>query len=187
MTEIEFLKPKLDGARFRDHAIPLAFLKDLAVFEEFVISVAKAEWIKAHPGRERTPSGFMAGVSVKLTRVEDGSAVPVLKLFVAAATALIPGTISPQQDYLERARERIIDAVSAAETGGDVTAHLHPKELAYFDQFGRGLREGESIGFPRPNGTAPARLTPQTRRKAGPRRARRPVHHERRGSAGLRR
>jgi len=43
MKEFEFLRPELEGLRFQDHAIPLDFLKDLAVFEEFVISVAKAE------------------------------------------------------------------------------------------------------------------------------------------------
>lgn len=164
MSEIEFLKPKLDGARFQDHAIPLDFLKDLAVFEEFVISVAKAEWLKDHKERQRTPRGFMSGVSVKLKQVEDGSAIPVLAAFIASTTAPLPNTISPQQEYLERARASIIQAVSAAESGGNPTDYLPAKSLAYFDRFGRGLRGGESISFDI-DGTAKANLTQQTRRK----------------------
>jgi hypothetical protein len=164
MIEIELLKPKLDGGRFEEHAIPLDFLKDLAVLEEFIISVAKAEWIKDHEGRERTPPGFMSGVSVKLAGVEEGSAVPVLKLFLATAVALLPGAIPEEQTYLERARTKITEAVAAAEAGANIAVHLRPRDLAYFDRFGRGLRDGESIGLQRDGGAAMARLTPQTRR-----------------------
>ena len=164
MTEIDFLKPKLDGSRFDEHAIPLDFLKDLAVLEEFIISVAKAEWIKDNPGRKRTPPGFMSGVAVKLSRVDEGSAIPVLKLFLAGA-ALLPGAVSTQQVYLEKARTQIVEAIAAAEAGGNITDHLPAKALAYFDRFGRGLRDGESIEFQRDGGPATVHLTPQTRRK----------------------
>ena len=164
MSEFEFLKPKLDGARFEDHAIPLDFLKDLAAFEEFVISVAKAEWIKEHPGRKRTPRGFMSGVTVKLKQVEPGSAKPVLTVLIASS-ALLPNAVSSQQEYLERARNQIVKAVAAAETGGNPIDHLPAESLVYFDRFGRGLRDGESISFAVDGAAAPARLTPQTRRK----------------------
>ena len=163
MTEIDFLKPKLAGSRFEEHAIPLDFLKDLAALEEFIISVAKAEWIKDNPGRKRTPPGFMSGVAVKLSGVDEGSAIPVLKLFLAGA-ALLPGAVSPQQEYLEKARTQIVEAIAAAEAGGNITDHLPAKALAYFDRFGRGLRDGESIEFQRVGGSA-VRLTPQTRRR----------------------
>ena len=164
MAAFELLSPKLEGPRFQDHSIPLDFLKDLAVFEEFVVSVAKAEWLRDHPGRKRTPPGFMSGVVVKLKQVDPGSAIPVLTALIAATTPLLLD-VPPQQAYLERACSRIVDAVSAAETGGNVTDFLPPKMLAYFDRFGRGLREGESISFHRDGGRAPVRLTPQTRRR----------------------
>lgn len=164
MTEIDFLKPKLSGSRFDKHAIPLDFLKDLAVLEEFIISVAKAEWIKDNPGRKRTPPGFMSGVSVKLSQVDEGSAIPVLKLFLAGASFL-PGTIPPQQAYLERARTQIVEAIAAAETGGNITDHLSAQALSYFDRFGRSLRDGESIEFQRSGGGPAVHLTSQTRRK----------------------
>ena len=159
MTEFDLLSPTLEGARFRDHSIPLEFLKDLAVFEEFVISVAKAEWLRDND-RHRTPPGFMKGVEVKLKQINSGSAIPVLVAIVTTATALIP-----QQVYLERARDRIIEAVAAAESNGNVSEHLTPRMLTYFDRFGRGLREGESISFHRDGGRTPARLTPETRQK----------------------
>jgi hypothetical protein len=164
MNEIEFLRPKLEGARFEDHAIPLDFLKDLAALEEFIIAVAKAEWIKAHPGRKRTPRGFMSGVTVKLKQVDEGSAIPVLTVLIASS-ALLLNVVPPQQEYLERARTQIVEAVSAAEAGGNPVDYLPAKSLVYFDRFGRGLRDGESISFNRNGNNVPARLTPQTRRK----------------------
>lgn len=164
MIEFEFLRPKIEGARFEDHAIPLDFLKDLAAFEEFVISVAKTEWIKSNPGRKRTPREFMSGVTVKLKQVDEGSAIPVLTA-VITSSLLLPYTVSSQQEYLERARTQIVEAVAAAEAGGNPIDYLSAKSLAYFDRFGRGLREGESISFRRDGERAPARLTPQTRRR----------------------
>jgi hypothetical protein len=164
MREFEFLRPELVGARFEDHAIPLDFLKDLAAFEELVISVAKAEWIKANPGRKRTPRGFMSGVTVKLKQVDKGSAIPVLTVLIASSS-LPPGAVPLQQEYLERARTQIVEAVAAAEAGGNPTDYLPAKSLAYFDRFGRGLHDGESISFSRDRENGTARLTPQTRRR----------------------
>lgn len=165
MVEFELLSPKLEGPRFLDHSIPLDFLKDLAVFEEFVVSVAKAEWLRDNEGRQRTPPGFMSGVVVKLKQVDPGSAIPVLTAMVAATAPLLFEMEPPQQTYLQRACSRIVDAVAAAETGGNITDVLPPKMLAYFDRFGRGLRDGESISFAHKGSNSMARLTPQTRRK----------------------
>lgn len=165
MSGFEFLRPKLDGPRFKDHTIPLDILKDLSVLEEFVISVAKAEWLRDNPGRQRTARDFMSGVEVRLQQVEKGSAIPVLTAFLAMAKALLPGAVSVQQEYLEKARERIVAAVAAAEAGGNPADYLPGKSLAYFDRFGRSLRDGESMSFVREGGLPPARLTPQTRRR----------------------
>ena len=164
MRDIELLKPKLNGPRFQDHAVPLDLLKDFAVLEEFVIAVAKAEWRHDNPDRQRTPRGFMADVSVKLKRVEPGSAVLVLAAFIATPASLFPDAEPPQLAYLERARGRIVEAIAAAEQGRPPAEHLPPQMLAYFDRFGRGLRAGESISFDRDGGQSPARLTPRTRR-----------------------
>ena len=39
MSEPEFMRPRLTGIRFEGKAIPLEFLKDLAVLEEMIINV----------------------------------------------------------------------------------------------------------------------------------------------------
>ena len=161
MNEIQFLKPKLVGARFQGHAIPLEVLKDLAVLEEMVIEVAKWQFIKDHPGRERAPRGFTDGIELKLTAVEDGRAIPVIILCIASATLFPPDN----QVYFEKARESIVCAVAAAERGTSARDHLPQSALGYFDRIGRGLRDEEAIEFPTAGQTTPARLTRETRRR----------------------
>ncbi|MDA1050217.1 MAG: hypothetical protein O3C40_07025 [Planctomycetota bacterium] len=158
---IPFLSPRMVGQRFEQHSIPLEMLKDFAALEEMLIEVAKWHYLKDHPERKRTPKGFTDGVSLKLTGVEDGSAVPKIGLFVASAM-LFP---DENQFLLEKARDSVIAAINAAEHDEPIDPHLSEMHLAYFDRIGRGLREGEAIEFNPNNRDRPARLNKVTRRK----------------------
>lgn len=161
MTTIPFLRPRLTGARFDKRAIPLEFLRDLAVFEEMIVEVAKSAFLKDHPDRKRSPRGFTEGIELKLTGIEDGSVIPVISLVIASAT-LFP---SETQNYFERARDSVISAIGAAEHNGPITDYLPEKTLGYFDRIGRSLREGEAMEFTTPGSHEGARLTKETRRK----------------------
>lgn len=156
----EYLRPKLVGERFQGHAIPLEFLRDLAVLEEMVVEVAKWKFLQEHPERRRTPRGFTDDMILTLSAVEDGSAVPVI--------ALMFGSLLPpaNQVYYDQAKAAIVGAISAAADNQPVTAFLPDTALAYFDRFGRSLRDGEAIEFAPPTPGAPtARLTKEVRRK----------------------
>ncbi|MGF1612573.1 MAG: hypothetical protein ACFCVA_01315 [Gammaproteobacteria bacterium] len=158
---IEFLTPRMVGPRFAEHAIPLELLKDLAVLEEMIIEVAKWCYLQHHPERKRSPKGFTDDVALKLSGVGEGSAVPRLSL-VVQQTQLFP----PQaQTYFEQARTHLVGAINAAEHDEPITQHLPDALLAYFDRFGRGLRDGEAIEFAPQATERKARLTKATRRK----------------------
>ena len=161
MNTEPFLRPRLTGARFEDHGIPLEFLKDLAVLEEMIIEVAKSEFLKDHPDRQRSPRGFTEGIELKLTGIDDGSVIPVISLFIAASTLLLP---PENQIYFERARDDVVNAIGAAEQNQSVTEYLPERTLSYFDRMGRSLRDGEAIEFTTPTRQTPARLTKETRR-----------------------
>lgn len=158
MSVDRFLVPRLIGSRFEGHAIPLEMLEDLAVLPELITKVAKTEFLREHPGRTRSPRGFTEGIEFKLTGIEEGSARPVIGLFLAAST-LFP---LENQAYLEKARDSVVNAIAAAENNQSVTNLLPEEALSYFDRLGRSLRPGEAIEFGRCNGE-PARLTPETR------------------------
>jgi len=86
MDSEPFLRPRLTGPRFEGHGIPLEVLKDLAVLEEMIVEVAKWKYLKDHPERLRSPRGFTEGIELKLTGIDEGSAIPVICLIVAATT-----------------------------------------------------------------------------------------------------
>ncbi len=152
----EFLRPRLVGRRFDEHTLPLDLLKDFSALEELLIEVAKRQYLTAHRDRQRTPKGFTKGLELHLTAVEEGSAIPVIALAFATAT-LFP---TADAAYFDQAKDQIVEAIAAAEHGQQPV--LPPELLRYFDRFGRGLHEGESMEFARSNGQTTA-LTPATR------------------------
>lgn len=152
--EQKFLEPKLNGERFQGHTVPLELLKDFSALQEMLVEVAKWEFRKDHPKRERIPRNFMDGVDLHLTAVEDGSAKLVICLVFSS---LFP--TSGNLKYFENARTDIVEAIASAEQGS--TPHMPPNLLSYFDRFGRGLRSGESISFEHQGGQA--NLTPDVR------------------------
>ena len=161
MSIDSFLEPRLVGKRFDGHAIPLEFLKDFAVLEEFIREVAKWKFMTEHPERRRSPRGFTEGISLSLTGIEDGSVKPLISLVVAASTLFPVGNAS----YFIEARDAVVNAIDAAEQNQPITKYLPEKILGYFDRFGRSLRNGEAIEFTAPDRATPVRLTKETRRK----------------------
>ncbi|MBF0178400.1 MAG: hypothetical protein HQM03_00075 [Magnetococcales bacterium] len=158
---IPFMQPRMVGERFQRHAIPLEMLKDLAVLDEMIIEVAKWCYLQDHPGRQRSPRGFTDGISLKLTGIAEGSAVPQVSLFMET-----PGVLfSANQVYLELARERFCGAINAAANDEKITDYLPENLLGYFDRLGRSLRNGEMIEFDPNNALRPARLDKLIRRK----------------------
>lgn len=161
MSETAFLRPRLIGKRFDGHAIPLEVLKDLAVLEDLIVEVAKLEFRKDHPHRRRSPRGFTEGITLKLTGVEGGSAVPLIELCPDPETSPLP----ENRRYFERARDTVIRAIAAAERGGNVTNVLPEKMLTYFDRIGRSLKNDEKMAFAAPGQDVSAELTRETRRR----------------------
>ena len=154
-----FLKPRLIGPRFDGGAVPLHVLADFAGLEQMIVDIAKWKFRSDNPERKRVPRGFADGISLKLTGVETGSAIPVISLFLAATTLFPPAAKS----YFEDARTAIIGAIREAEQGKTIT-DLPPRMLGYFARFGRSLEPGESVVFEDQTPT-PARLTQETRHR----------------------
>lgn len=162
MTQlVPFLSPRMVGSRFSEHSVPLELLKDLATLEEMVNEVAKWRYLQENSDRKRTPKGFTDGIGLRLTGIDEGSAIPQIQMIVESNQLFQP----VNQIYFERARDAIIGAIDAAEHGTPINQHLPDFLLGFFDRIGRGLRDGESIEFQPTNIDRPARLNKVTRRK----------------------
>jgi hypothetical protein len=141
----QFLKPRLVGERFSGHAVPLEVLKDFAALQEMLVEVAKWKFREKHPSRERVPRNFGKDIELQLAGVEEGSVVLAI---VLSFSSLFP---PENATYFESARGEIVESIAQSAEGR--TPHLPPALLSYFDRFGRSLRSGESIEFPREQGS----------------------------------
>ena len=54
-----------------------------------IVDVAKWKFFQTNPNRERTPRGFTEGIELKLTGMEEGSAIPIISLCLSTV-ALTP-------------------------------------------------------------------------------------------------
>ncbi|HHY67762.1 MAG TPA: hypothetical protein GX517_11310 [Alicyclobacillus sp.] len=165
MSSEVILRPRLTGRRFEEHSIPLELFKDFVALEEMIVEVAKYHYLMDHPERRRVPRGFTDGVTLKLLKVDEGSAIPLI-----AVTQTIPEqlTLFPiattTVTYVKRAIETIVQAIDEAANPEAVRNRLPERFLGYFDRIGRSLREDEAMEFPLDGGNRCARLTLETRK-----------------------
>jgi hypothetical protein len=144
MKNLPFLEPHLEGERFKDHSIPLEILKDLSAFEDLIVETAKWLFLQTHSDRQRTPRGFTDGVSLKLSAINEGSAIPVFVLTMGSM-GFLPSAEHPHRHYYEQAREYIIETLAQANTQSPVSAKLPDSVVSCFERLGKSLREDESI------------------------------------------
>lgn len=161
---LDFLRPKLTGSRFEGHAIPLELLKDLSAIEDLIVELAKWQFLRNHPDRKRSPRGFTDGVSLQLTNVEEGSAIPVIGLVILSQTAGLFG--HEHQEYFLQARDSLIEAIAAAESEDHRTIRvlMPDRALSFFDRIGRSLQSDECMAFSYTGSEKTGKLTKATRR-----------------------
>lgn len=148
MSELKhFLSPRLTGKRFDDHSVPVDVLQDFAALQELLIALAKKIYLDDNPKRKRVPKGFTDGVTLNLDKIEDGSAILNFFLATSLFASSIVGEDSHAYTYFEKAKNKVIAVVDAAERGGDIKNVLPIKYLAYFNRIGRNLKEDEAIFF----------------------------------------
>lgn len=143
MTDTTFIAPRFTGKRFEQHRLPVSLLEDLAAFEDLLVEMAKYIYLEENPSRQRVPRGFTDGISLQLSSIESGSAIPVLMLASSHAGLFPAGNVA----YFEKARDRIISSIEAAHTGNTVTEFLPEPFLGYFNRIGKNLQEDERIEF----------------------------------------
>lgn len=138
----EFARLHLEGGRFDRPSLPVDILDELVAYQAIVIEVARELWRRDNPTRQRVPAHFERRLDLRLTRVEGGSAVPVLER--QAAGELLP-------DHFERARDLISGAVDGA--ADESLSDVFPRNaLRLFDSLGRRLHESERLTIVTPGG-----------------------------------
>lgn len=156
----EVVRLAFKGKRFHDHALDLSALTELSHFQKMVGETAKTLWRAAHPDRERLPKRFEERTRLCLRRIERGSAVAPLEVYIE----------EPEQPELfEREPTEIKEAIDlahrtflAAERDEPLPDNL-PKDLVpEYARWGKELAEDEAIEVT-PLGKKPVRFTSQSR------------------------
>ena len=158
MPESEFFRPRLCGPRFQEGAIPLEVLKDLAVLGDMTTEVAKWKYLSDNPELSRVPSKFTHGIEFKLSRIDRGSAIPIIMMEDSPPeqSELLPTAF---QEYFYEARDAIIDAIEAIEKEDEEAQYFPAKYFKYLRQMVRHLHKGEYIKFITPSPHRRPRLT----------------------------
>ena len=165
----EFLKPRFVGPRFEGGVLPLEIVGDLKVLQDLVVDVAKWQYLKDNPDRQRVPQGFADEVSFNLTGIGKESATPIIDIAFHSRKSPenpeIPGIPGRYEAYYTEAREAVVKAIAAVEREESPADILPEQILARFDRFARRLREDECIEFSASSQKHPVRLTRESRRR----------------------
>ena len=134
------------GARFDRHRLPLDVLPDLSAFRDLLVSFVKAEWRATHEKRVRLPKGFEKSIAFDLSRIEEGSAVPVLEWDRETAQLLLPDFKDELETLVEKAYAKAIGLIDGANDNVPGFG-LPPESIRALNRFGAGLLEDEKIEF----------------------------------------
>lgn len=127
------------GRRFDGAVMPLEALPELAAYRDLLAAVAKEMFFAENPGRVRLPKGFDASFRLTLSRIEDGSAVPIVEREFEELPLL------HSSDIFDRAREQVEAAIKGVSSQAAFPGWLTPAVAGRFSSFGRTLRDDELV------------------------------------------
>lgn len=156
----EVVRLAFRGQRFEGHALDLNALGELSQFQRIIAETAKALWRAAHPGRERLPKHFDDRTRLCLRRIEEGSAVAPLEVFLEEpAQAQL---FEPEPAEVKQAITAAEEVFRAAQRDGPLPDRFPKSLLPEYERWGQALRADETIEVVT-DGREPVRVTPSSR------------------------
>ena len=139
----EVVRLKFRGERFRDHALDLSALTELRQFQRIVAETAKALWRTANPDRDRLPPHFEERTRLCLRRIEEGSAVAPLEVYLEPQEQQELWQPEPEElnEAIDLAYETFVAVAEERELPVPMPKHL----VSELSEFGKSLDEDEEI------------------------------------------
>ena len=156
----EVVKLAFRGQRFHDHALDLGAIGELGQFQKLVAETAKTLWRAAHPDRERLPKEFQERTRLCLRKIEEGSAVAPLEIFIEGPQQR--ELFEPEPTEIEEAIGLAHDVFRAAETGRPLPQNFPRSLVSEYERWGQALAQDEAIEVITV-GKQPARVTSSSR------------------------
>jgi hypothetical protein len=152
------------GKRFDDHGLDLDVLPDLFAYKQLLVETAKELWRRNNPNRERLPKNFEDRLALKFFKIEAGSvSVPIMREYENEAQA----DFWKQQpaDELDTAVELVSAAIVSANDQKPLPEELPKNIIPLFGDYGKGLREDESVELESEQTHHIARYTPRAQKE----------------------
>ncbi len=146
MSDVRTFKLRYVGRRFEGARLPLEVVSDLPAFRDLLVGFVKATWKRNNADRKRLPRGFDRSISLVLTGIEDGSAVPCMVWDRGLAQENLPGFSDSLDEVVAHSYAEILGLFSRLREDGQTVA-LSPEQVRALDRFGSSLREDERIEF----------------------------------------
>ena len=160
-TEI-LLEPRFTGERFRANTLPLSLLRDLEALQGIILEIAKDEFRRANPNRQRTSRGFSEGLTLHLVGSREGSYVAQIGRVIDST--VLPG-LDPRTQAARAACDRFVETIAHAQDSTQgASIPLPSGAWSYVERFGRGLHDGEAIDLVRRQGST-VQFTRELRRR----------------------
>jgi hypothetical protein len=153
----EVVRLRFKGKRFLDHALDLSALTELSQFQRIVGETAKALWRAAHPDRERLPAHFEERTRLCLRKIEEGSAVAPLEVFIEDPET--PQLFESDVPELHEAIDLTKKVFLAAESDEPLPDNVPKSLLPEYERLGQDLREDESIEIQTASDSEPGRVS----------------------------
>ncbi len=148
------------GERFRDHALDLSALVELSQFQKIVAETAKTLWREANADRERLPKRFEDRTRLCLRRIEEGSAVAPLEVFIEEPDQLEMHEAGPAE--VQQAIGVAYQVLHALERDEPLPDRFPKALIPEYAKWGQELADDESIEL-HVDGAQPAHMTASSR------------------------
>lgn len=159
----EVIKLSFKGERFRDHALDLLALSELSQFQKMVAETAKTLWKTANPDRKNLPSHFEDNVRLCLRRIEDGSAVAPLEVYIEDQNQDSLWEKEAPREVSE-AVKLVYEVFESLDKDAPLPERLPRSLLPEYAKWGQTLMENEEIELS-PANKKPVRLTVVNRQR----------------------
>jgi len=134
------------GRRFASARLPLDVLSDLPALRDLIAALAKQEFRKANPDRKRVPQGFDKAISFALVEIQEGSAIPVLRLEADVAQQSLPNIGDGMEEITARAFDRVARIYDDA--AHDIFPQALPQDaIQALSKLGANIQDEERIEF----------------------------------------
>ena len=150
------------GKRFEDNALDSSALSEIIQFQNMVTETAKTQWKAANPDRERVPWHFEEQMRLCLRRIESGSTVVPLDVYVPATDELPFGESEPPKE-VTRAVNTIHRVYRALEKGETLPDDFPKSLIQTYANWGKTIAADDECIEISGNGEEPVRVTTKTR------------------------